>query len=96
MVDMVLPGIDFISIDGLKPVIVGGFMAAPPGFSFNYLFRYVIKFSFDFRLSWASSNFVFKVAVIVFKSVSSTLLNSNYLSDSTDDKFIWSIFDYLS
>ena len=59
------------SADGLKPDdVMGGLALAetPPCFSLSYLLRYVIKFSFDFKLSWASSSFCFKVWLSVLIS----------------------------
>jgi len=58
---------------GLNPVW-GGF--TKPGFSLSYLFRYVIRFSFDLRASCASYSFVFSVSHTVLRSATSTLANS--------------------
>ena len=47
IVDIVFPGIVLPKLDGLKPVIGG--LTKPGCFSLSCLFKYVIKFSFDFR-----------------------------------------------
>lgn len=84
--------------DGLN-VVKGGFPpilerveSAELGFSLSYLFKYVIKFSFDFKLSYASCNLVFKVVFKLFSSPTSILSSSHSFTFPTDSLINSSIF----
>lgn len=70
----------------------------PPGFSFSYLFKYVIRFSFDFRDSCASTSLDLSVPLIDFRSVISTFRSSvslRLLTDSLIRSSIFCVFSFI-